>query len=361
MTAVQTTRSVAAESPTYTTHAGDVTRDRDEILTVWEDHFGPLDMQPAKFDHFYRENPNGRALIRLLRHAATGELAGVIGAGPRPLIWRGRPIRGAVVAHFAVAARHRSLGPALMLQHSLIDAARGQFDLLYGLPRPSAVGVSRRAGFSTLGTLVRHAKVLRHGDYLRRRLPGFVATPAGALVDMATRVRDGFAGGLSSRRRWRWVQESDARMDALWQGSTKNNALTSVRDRALLRWRFDTPPVGRARYLLVSGKDGGLQAWFACEELESPGGPMTVMDYWSADAMIGIGRPLIRALIAAANEQGCSAVHLMLTASDPAMAGWHAEGFAARSEQPIIGLWLDHRQAPKGVPPLHLTLVDQDG
>src|SRR5690606_23742311 len=127
-----------------------------------------------------------------------------IGAGPRPMYWQGRRIRAGVMAHFAVAPAHRSLGPALTLQQALVDAARGHFDLLYGLPRPAAVGVSRRAGFSVLGELVRHAKVLRHGDYLRRRLPGAIARPAGAALDLGGRLRDRIADGLPPGLRWRW-------------------------------------------------------------------------------------------------------------------------------------------------------------
>src|SRR5690606_4509415 len=156
-----------AVAPAYTTHPGDPERDRDAILAIWGDHFGPLATQPAKYDHFYLRNPHGRPLLQLLRHGPDGEQDGVIGAGPRPLVWRGRSQRAAVFAHFAVAAEHRSLGPALQLQQALVEAARGRFDLLYGLPRATALGVTRRAGFSVLGELARHARVLRHGDYLR--------------------------------------------------------------------------------------------------------------------------------------------------------------------------------------------------
>ncbi|QOW21265.1 hypothetical protein [Novilysobacter avium] len=350
-----------AETPLYATQPGDVVRDREEVLGVWQDHFGPRGIQGAKFDHFYRENRYGPPILQLLRHLPTGALVGVIGAGPRPFLCRGRAIRAGVVAHFAVDEKHRSLGPALMLQESLIDAARGRFDLLYGLPRSNAVAVSKRAGFHVMGTLVRHARVLRHGEYLRRRMPAFLASSSGLLIDFGRRLRTGAADSLFSELQWEWVSASDERMDALWREALHTEALTSVRDHALLRWRFDTPPAGRAHYLLVSGKDGRLRAWFACEVSEGQGGPLTVMDYWSTDAMIGIGRPLIRALISAADQQGCSAVHLLLTASDPAMAGWRSEGFVPRSEQPLIGLWLTPQRMPEEDTQLHVTMLDQDG
>lgn len=361
MIALHEAETQVAEAAVYATHPGDVVRDREEILAVWQDHFGPRQIQGAKFDHFYRENRYGPPIIQLLRHVPSGALVGAIGAGPRPFLCEGRPIRAGVVAHFAVDEEHRSLGPALMLQESLIEAARGRFDLLYGLPRPNAMAVSQRAGFHVLGRLVRHARVLRHAAYLRRRMPVALALPSGLLIDIGKRLRNRVADCLSSGLTWEWVSASDQRMDVLWREALHTQALTSVRDRALLQWRFDTPPAGRAHYLLVSGKDGRLQAWFACEEREGKGGPLTVMDYWSTDAMMGIGRPLIRALIAAADRQGCNAVHLLLTAADPAMAGWWAEGFVARSEQPLIGLWLNPQRMPEEVAQLHVTMLDQDG
>ncbi|MGY0556471.1 MULTISPECIES: hypothetical protein [unclassified Lysobacter] len=344
----------------YSTHPGDAVRDRDAIIALWQGDFGPPAIAPDKYDHFYRDNPDGPAIIQLLRHDPDGELVGVISAGPRPVIWQGKAIRAGVVAYFAVAAGHRTLGPALLLQQSLLEAARGRFDLLYGLPRPSAVGVSRRAGFSVLGTLSRHAKVLRYGDYLQRRLPVAIARPVGALVDSAVRLRDLLAGGVVSDLHWRWSEHSDPRMDTLWHGSTHTCALTSVRDHALLRWRFDMPPAGRARYLLVSDDDDQLVAWFACDAHAALDQPLEVLDYWAADAMTGIHPKLIRVLVAAARAQRRSAIHLLLTADEQAMAGWRAAGFVARSGQPLIGMWLNPDISPQAMPVLHMTWLEQD-
>lgn len=360
MSTAETARA-ACDAPRYTTHPGDVERDRDEILAVWGDHFGPLHMQADKYNHFYRDNPHGAAVIQLLRHQPGGELVGVIGAGPRPMQVQGHPLRVGVVAHFAVDAAHRSLGPALMLQQSLVAATRGRFDLLYGLPRPAAVGVSRRAGFRELGKLVRHARVLRHAPYFRRRLPAVAAAPLGAIVDLAGMLRDRIAARLDAPLRWTWSDAADARMDALWAGSARSGALTSVRDEASVRWRFDLPPAGRARYLLVSSPDDTLLAWFACDVEEQPGDPLRVIDYWSHDAMTGIAPSLVRTLVAAARAERRPAIHLLLAATAGAMSGWRAQGFVARSDQPIIGLWHATPPVPADMPDLHLSWFDQDG
>ena len=361
MSAFEAARPAPAPGHGYTTHAGDADRDREAILALWGEHFGPRAMQPAKFDHFYRRCPHGPALIQLLRRQPDGELAGVIGAGPRPMSWQGRPLRAGVVAHFVVGAAHRSLGPALQLQESLVEAARGRFDLLYGLPRPGALGVSRRAGFQVLGTLARHARVLRHAGYLQRRLPSAMARPAGALLDAAAVLRDRVADGFAPRLRWHWSDRSDAGMDGLWHASTHTTALVAVRDHATVRWRFDEPPAGRARYLHACDLEGRRLAWFACDAEDRPGDPLRVLDYWSADAMTGLSRPLVRALVAAARAERRPAIHLMLGGTTTALAGWRAEGFVPRSDQPLIGLWLDGTRAPPGLPDLHVTWLDQDG
>ncbi len=345
----------------YTLHAGDAERDRNEILAVWADHFGPRETQPAKYDHFYRHSPHGSALIQLLRHQPSGELVGVIGAGPRPMHWQGRPIRAGVVAHFAVAAGHRSLGPALLLQQALVEAARDRFDLLYGLPRPGAVGVSRRSGFAVVGELVRYAKVLRHDHYLRRRLPAIAAEPAGRVLDLAAALRERLADGAAPGLDWHWSEGSDLRMEGLWQASSRSTALTSVRDHASVHWRFDLPPRGRARYLLVSDRSGSLLAWFACDAEDTSDEPLRVLDYWSTSAATGLSRPVIRALVAAARAERRHAIHLLLAATGQARTGWEAEGFVARTSQPIIGKWLNQDLAPPGVPDLHMTWIDQDG
>lgn len=345
----------------YVTQAGDAQRDRDEILSVWQDYFGPRHMQAAKFDHFYRDNPHGAGLIQLLRHEPGGELVGVIGAGPRPLLWQGRPIRGAVVAHFAMHPHHRTLGPALQLQRALVEAARGRVDLLYGLPRPNAIGVSRRVGFDTFGCLTRHAKVLRHAEYLKRRMPAPIARPAGALADIATQLPGRLAGIVSPRLNWRWSSSSDPRMDTLWRASAPADVLVSVRDQATLRWRFDHAPADRARYLLVCDRNDQLQAWFACDSSSAAGNAIAVMDYWSVDALTGIGRPLIRALCDAVRALNHSAIHLLLTTTDAALATWRAEGFVARSQQPVIGLWLNRTNPMRQPADVHITWADQDG
>ena len=345
----------------YTTHAGDALRDRDEILAIWQDHFGPPASQAAKFDHFYRHCPFGPAFIQLLRHHPGGELAGVIGAGPRPMLWQGNTIRAAVVAHFAVHPQHRALGPALQLQRALIEAARGQVDLLYGLPRPNAVAVSRRAGFSVLGELTRHAKILRHGVYLQRRMPTVVAAPVGALVDLIKRLPGRIAATPSPGLRWQWTNHADPRMDTLWRDSRHTSALTSVRDHAMLQSRFDQAPADRARYLLVEDAEGHLQAWFACETDCRAGEPLAVMDYWSSTAMTGTARPLIRALESAARSNRHSAIHLLLGSNDDALEPWQAEGYVARSAQPVIGLWLNQGIVPTGNTDLHVAWIDQDG
>src|SRR5690606_13594421 len=109
--------------------------------------------------------------------------------------------------------------------------------------------------------------------------------------------------------------------------SAAPDALTAVRDHASVRWRFDLPPGGRARHLMIDDAAGRLVGWFACDAGDAPDDPLRVLDYWALDATRGLSRALVRALAAAARAQRRPAIHLLLAATPPALAAWREEGY----------------------------------
>jgi len=149
-------------------------------------------------------------------------------------------------------------------------------------------------------------------------------------------------------------------MSAPWDTCGEHVAMTSVRDEAMLRWRFDQGVGTRIRYLLVEDAAGKVQAWFACGvEAEWPH-VLDVHDFWSADARDGIATEAIGLLLAEARRRGHASVSLRAAMADAAAAPWHASGFRARDRQQVLVRWLDPALA--AAPPVpHLTYIDQDG
>ena len=164
-------------------------RDRDDILALWEGTLGHGARLGRKYDWFYLDCPGDAPLVMTLLHRPAGERVGVVAAGERRMLWRGTPVRAALMVDLAVAPHHRWLGPALILQRRMKQVATERYDLLYVFPNPLATPVYLRAGYAQLGEIVRYARVLRHRGYLARHLPAPVARAAGALLDAADRVR----------------------------------------------------------------------------------------------------------------------------------------------------------------------------
>jgi len=351
--------TAANPPPLYTVHDADPSQVRDTVLSLWR---GNLSHErcghEAKYEWFYLSSEGPPPLLQLLRHEPSGDWAGVCAAGRRRMLWQGREIRGGVIVDFAVLPDHRSLGPALTLQQGLITAGARQLDLLYGFPNPKAVAVVKRAGLEQLAEIVSYVCVLRHGRYIARYLPAPLAGFLGALIDLAVVARNGLRRLRSPSAHVEWTDRADERMDALWRESEHGDGLIMIRDAAYARWRFDRAPLGATRYLLVSSKAGGnLRAWFATR---SESGILRVRDFWSDDAIRGVGRSCIDTLLQAARATGHSAVSIEIAAPAPCHAGWRSRGFFERRRRPVYGRWSVTSPEAAGAE-LYLTSSDKDG
>lgn len=343
-----------AAATVYAACEGEIARDRDAVLAIWRGNLGDEARMPAKYAWFYQQADAGPPLLQLL--TADGRAVGACAAGRRRMLRDGRPLRAGVLVDLAVLPEHRSLGPALMLQQGLAASARRELDLLYGFPNPKAAPVFKRIGYRPLGELVRHVRVLRHADYLARRMPRPLARIAGFLLDQGARLRDALAHADAARLRRTWRDHVDARMQALWERSTKPDGLVAVRDLAHLQWRFDAAPQPGFRYLLLDdAHSGALHAWFATRP---DGATLHVHDYWSVHGPALGTRPLA-ALLRAAYRAGHAAVSVELATTPALREPWQALGFVERSRRPVFGCWNDAAFDPASTP-LHLTAADED-
>ncbi|GAB3786294.1 hypothetical protein [Dyella agri] len=341
----------------YRTEVAELPRDRDVVLALWNGNLGDPARHAGKLDWFYQHHPFGEPLLQLLRH--DGEVIGSCGVAPRRMLWRGREIRAGLLADMAVDARHRTLGPALMLQESLLAAATDRFDLVYGFPNRKSLPVVKRLGFAVLGEMPRYSRVLRHAGYLQRSLPRWLALPLGGLLDASFALRDRLQTLGAPRLVATWSEQVDPRMEALWQASSHGQGLLGARDTAMLRWRFDQTPLGHTRYLLLSDSaDGPLRAWFACEVV---GSVLRVCDYWCVRGTAGIDIALVLALVRIAHRGRHASISLEHAASVEQLAGWQRAGFVCRDSQPVVGKWLGGGPAPAAMAQdWYLTAGDED-
>ena len=354
MHAIRADQATSAPPTSYQVRSGDVVRDEESVLGIWRGHLGDDRRMPAKYAWFYREAPAGEPMLKLL--LADDRTVGACAAGRRRMLRDGKPVRGGVLVDLAVVPEHRSLGPALILQQALFATAGTDFDLLYGFPNPKAAPVFRRIGYRALGDLVRYVRVVRHARYLARRMPDWLARPAGLLADLFVRLRETLSNPGVRRLDATWHDRVDPRMQALWQASVKPDGFVGVRDVDHLSWRFDQAPEGGFRYLLLSepGRDA-LCAWFATRGTQ---GTLHVHDFWSSHGP-ALGTRHVAALLRAARRDGHAAVSVELVTAPAHLSPWLAFGFAARGSRPIFGRWAA-TSVPDEPPCLHLTAADED-
>ncbi|MBJ6978213.1 hypothetical protein [Luteimonas sp. MC1895] len=354
----------AAVRATYRICAGggDPGDARAAAIRAWRGSLGDDDaVLGARYDALCVHAPNGPALLRFVEHGDDG-VVGFLAVAPRRMRAGRRELRAGVLSHLAIAPAHRSLGPALMLLDAVLAASAGRFDLVYGIPNANegASAALRRAGMQPWAMLERRVRIVRHGPYLDRRAPRWLARPAGLALD----ALDATAGAWRFRRRprlsGRWATRFEAAMDAPWAAAADHPAITAVRDETMLRWRFDAAVGNPVRYFLVTDEADAVRAWFAC--VVEPQWPhvLDVHDFWSLDGCGAIDRAALHLLMRAARRDGRAAVSLRAAIAREAAEPWYASGFRPRGGQQVFVRWLDPRLAASP-PPAHLTYIDQDG
>ncbi|PZQ33144.1 MAG: hypothetical protein DI562_02220 [Stenotrophomonas acidaminiphila] len=132
-----------------------------------------------------------------------------------------------------------------------------------------------------------------------------------------------------------------------------------MRDATLARWRFNTAPSERMRFLLVAQGER-LCAWFACEDSTGSPGTLSVLDYWFADNALAKRRHAIKVLLDRAVADGHTAVDIAMTGARHARDGWLAERFVHRSDAPVMGRWLHPDDPAPDSARIHMTYSDQD-
>jgi hypothetical protein len=339
----------APAAPTYAVEPADAERDRETVLAIWRGNLGREARMAEKYDWFYRRCPLGSPLTLLLRHLPSGEAVGVATAGPRRMRIGQREVSAGVLVDLAVLPEHRTLGPALVLQQGLMDAAATRFELLYGLPNRKAIPVFKRVGYGALGEMVRHARVLRHRDYLARRLPAALAALAAVPVDLGVRLRDAWRRRGDPLSRAQWCDAPPAEL----AGAGFDGLLSGVHDCAFERWRFTDGPTPPTRWLALRGADGTLQAWFATQSID---GVLHVVDAGGVPDLAGLTRAAVDRLVREARTAGHASVSVQLAGPPSVVGPWAGAGFVPRASRMLYGRWFGDGAAP----PLALTAADED-
>lgn len=351
-----------APADDYEVVPADLEHAREDAVRVWASTIGWPGRQGEMYDAYYRGCPAGTPLLMFLRHRPGGEVVGTLGVCPRRVAVDGREVRAGVLSHFCVVRGHRRIKPPAKLFRATIDACRGRFQVIYGMPRTAGLDAfGKLHGVAPDHFVSRRVKLLRFRGYARRVVPGPLAALAGGALDLAAGIPDavhGFGDTLTAE----WIGKVHPEMPGLWRAAPAGGAWNASRDEATLHWRFDRLPSLQRRYLLLRERgSGALVAWFACDTNFFDEHILVVQDFWGAGSPGLVDAAMLRHLCREVRALGFDAVEVRLAGPDLLLAPWRHGGFMERNRYPVFVFWLDRELAVPAGQPLHMTELDNDG
>jgi hypothetical protein len=332
----------------------------DDLQRVWQANLPVKGDLRRKLDWFYLDSPSGPAHAFVLQARTDDGGARVIGsagAGIRTIAIGKDETRAALLADLAVDKEHRRLLPALMLVRSTRGVLGEHCHFAYGFPNAAAEPVFLRAGYSLLGRLTRHVRVLRHRTFVAKRVP---SRPA---VEVASALLDGWGLGtvllrrLTTRGRLEWLDGVDARFDRLWNLARGDYDIVARRDAALLRWRFLSHPSVRYRVAALTDRRGELLAYAVVERQATV---LHIRDLCGRTQALGT---LLDHLAYAAWRQGATTLSLRHLGSERMDDLFRRHGFAAREQTHAVvisGSEPGRARRVENAGRWHLTDADED-
>jgi len=321
----------------------DLEREREELLAVLEQNLADLP-HARRFKWIYCDNPEGPAWSWFVCDRASGQVHGVASVFRRAM-WLGpRVSLCGQVGDFAIAADHRSLGPAVMLQRATFGPVdQGHLALCYDCP-PHERGMStfRRLGMKADATLVRHARLLRTDRRLAGRLGaiGRVLAPVGnVLLRVAAGRRARPAGFAIARHDGRFDEE----FSALDRAVAAPDVIRGRRSAEDLNWRYRDDPL--TDYVVLAARRRAELIGFVILTVEA--GDMVVVDLFgelTAEETLD----LLEAAADDARAAGAETLHLSVSDGSRLTPHLPRAGFRRREEGPRVVAYAQARGGAGG-------------
>lgn len=298
-----------------------------DLTRIWRDNL-PIPVDPGARFAWTRRAPLPAAGVFMLTAEDNGaaRVVGSAGVSERRFDVFGKPVQAAQLVDLAVDRPHRVVGPALSLVRETRRAVMTGHTLAYGLPNASARALFRRVGYRELGAPVRWVAVLRYAPYLQRHVGRPLGALGGALLDAAAGVlRRSVARGAL-----RWVEQADARFDALWDATRHDYDVIGCRDADFLRWRFFDNPACRVRAATLCGPGGELRSYAI---VERRGTAAHILDLFGKHEALG---ELLEELLPALRADGASSASFAFLGPAAVRELLAAHGFSPRQPGPAL-------------------------
>jgi GNAT superfamily N-acetyltransferase len=310
----------------------DLNRDGAQIADALSKYLIPLADSP-RFEWLYKRNPNGKARAWLALDnddvIATGAVF------PRRVYFNKTQIIAWVLGDFCVSDRHRTLGTAVALQRTLLQASDASgVPISYDFPSAAMTAVYKRLKIEPFGQMIRMARVLRVDRKLRERI-GYewlakVLSPVGnALLGAAAAA---FQPTVDKTLKVSLQQHKcGTEFDALANRVGMNFDFCVRRSADYLNWRYLDNPYKRHE-LMTARREESLLGFVVFSQNGLDG---EIVDLFGEDDDGVIDRLIIK-VVELFRRRGLITVSTELIASHPWAERFRKLGFYPRESKPFI-------------------------
>ena len=310
---------------------GDLQTDCELIANALKCYLSPL-ADRTRFEWLYKRNPHGQVRVWIAVDE-NREFVGSAAAFPRRLYIGQQKKLGWVFGDFCVSNKHRSLGPAIALQRSLLQAADAEgVPVSYDFPSAAMAAVYKRLKIQPAAQMIRMAKLLRVNrkirEYVRNETLANGISSVGNSLLYVSNSRPKFGTGIS-------VSLLESRcgpaFDALTERVCSKSALRVQRSSDYLNWRYLENPYKRHQ-LMTASRDGSLLGFVVLSQNNLDA---EIVDIFGEDDELVV-RTLISEVVEFFRRRGAITVSAELIAMHPWIEVFKKIGFSPRESKPFI-------------------------
>ena len=312
----------------------DIKSDRDLLVDTLRRFLNPL-ADRRRFDWLYCNSPHGSARSWLALESNDDSIVGVASAFPRRVHIGENEELAWVLGDFCINNEYRSLGPALKLQRSCLEAISSNGGAFcYDLPNPGMAAVYKRLRIEPFGNMIRLARPLRIDGSIARivrnntTLARTLSTAGNCLI----RLRDCLVKRTNKKLAIALHRgEFGDEFTGLAREVGSRYGICTHRSAEYLNWRYLSNTYCRYQ-ILTAHREGSLVAYAICNELE---GNAILADLFGIDDP-GVIVPLIEELVTMLRRQNVSTLSAPMFESHPWLPLLERAGFWRRESAPVM-------------------------
>ncbi|MBD3331981.1 GNAT family N-acetyltransferase [candidate division GN15 bacterium] len=310
----------------YSLELADLQTDRQEVLDFWVDQFPRW--KTTKYKYFYLDNPDGPAMLWLVRETTDKRIVGTLALLRRELLIDRQPHPAAVSADIVVHREHRRRGLSIVLFGALRDYLNtSDLVVIFGTPNPKSKGGAEQAGYKTCGLEKRYVRLLRSRPVIQSRLKvPLLASLLAIPVDLW--IRRGLPSRSVGEIETTVGEALDERIDKVMASAAEQFRIVGNRSSAWVNWRASECPYRHLHIFTAERSDDRSLIGYIMFEIKD--NVAYIFDCLAGD--IDDLHRLLREFVVYADQQQCRSIEMIHVGNSQTEAVLDRLGFAFRSE-----------------------------